>query len=276
MVPHTVLGYNLLFDHCQRNLKSVRHNIFSYCEPVAWPPEAWEPGKFCCWHCVQSLDNPPVPAPHSRDVTSGRFLVYGFFCRWSCAKQYLIESQPWAASEKLLLLEELAYSFGYHGGPILPAPPRHSLKIFGGDLSPRSFHEEGLRGIMRVTHTPPLIVQPFVYVCSNGVEAQIQKLADPRWTRPVKERVLIQAAMQKPEVGLPPAETPAREPGLYAQFIDRHGINLATRAPQEPEAEETKPKTETAPASSSGTKPVLTLGSLGSLRSSQKTADAAE
>lgn len=270
---HTVLAYNLLFDHCQQNVEGIRHNIFSYCEPVTWPPENWVPGKFCCWHCAQIMVNPPVPAPHSKDIASGRFLVYGLFCRWSCAKSYLIERQSWACSEKNLLLDELAHSFGYHGGPILPAPPHHSQIAFGGDLSPTSFHEETLHGSVRMTHSPPLLIQPLVYVRNSGVEAQIQKLADPRWTRPVKERVLIQAAMQKPDTQAPQIESATRESGLYAQFIDRHGINLTSchLHQQDSEAMEPKPGTESASAaSSSSSKPVLTLASL---RSLQKSAD---
>ena len=162
-----VLCFSTLLDNSRRQTTIFRHPIFSYKEELAWPPRNWE--ELHCWHCCSKLLDPPVPLAQDMDPDTGRYVVYGIFCSFSCAKAYIYETQPWSAGGKLLLLEDMAVSAFGSEEPILPAPPRQRLRIFGGDLTPEEFHKE--RHIHALC-SPPLITYPEVY------EREVM-LADP-------------------------------------------------------------------------------------------------
>lgn len=167
-VPERVLCFNILLDESHRDVKIHRHPLYSFNESLSWPPENWE--EICCWHCCHRCPQEPVPLPQTRDRRTGSFAVFGVFCSWPCAKQYLNEHQTWGSGERSLLLEEMARcSFGYSGPPILAAPARHRLKMFGGDLTIDTFREE--HKYLNATLRPPLTSFPEVYErCSEVVE----------------------------------------------------------------------------------------------------------
>jgi hypothetical protein len=74
----------------------------------------------------------------------------------------------------MLLLEELARDvFCYDGPEIMPSPPRHRLKLFGGDMSYEDFHDTqpGINACI----SPPLISVPEVYErVLPGAEAGVE------------------------------------------------------------------------------------------------------
>lgn len=206
-----VLTYNVLLDESQ--LPHVRHDIFDYSREITWPPSAWKPGCTRCWHCARILNSTPVPLAQGQDPQSQLFIVYGLFCRWGCAKQYLLESQPWASSEKVFLLEELAHSFGYRE-PIVPSPPRHGLDTFGGPFSMESLPTGTI-----VASSPPVIISPLVY---NFKSKELAEESRPTWLHRPSERVLTQNMLE--ERGLDTATSPQTVTSVYAQFLQRHGL----------------------------------------------------
>ena len=153
-----VLCYSTLLDDNKKNTSLFRHPIFSYAEELKWPPPHWE--ELHCWHCCSKLKDPPVPLAQEVDLDTGRYAVYGLFCGFPCAKGYIFESQPWSAGDKLLLLEDMAAAAFGSQSPIMPAPPRQRLRMFGGDLSIEEFHGE--RHVYTVCN-PPLISFPETY-----------------------------------------------------------------------------------------------------------------
>ena len=73
-----------------------------------------------------------------------------------------MEHTAFASGEKLMLLHFLAVKyFGHDGGLVGPAPPRHRLRIFGGDLNIEDFRTE--HHFLTKTLSPPLISTPEVY-----------------------------------------------------------------------------------------------------------------
>lgn len=165
--PERVLCFNVLLDESHRDVQIHRHPLYAFSEALSWPPENWE--EICCWHCCHRCSQEPVPLPQTRDRRTGTFAVFGVFCSWPCAKQYLNEHQTWGSGERTLLLEEMARcAFGYEGPPILAAPARHRLKMFGGDLSIEDFREEHKH--LNATLRPPLTSFPEVYerCCTLG------------------------------------------------------------------------------------------------------------
>lgn len=170
--PERVLCFNVLLDESHRDVEIHRHPLYAFNESLSWPPENWE--AICCWHCCHRCPEEPVPLPQARDRRTGVFSVFGVFCSWPCAKEYLNEHQTWMSGERSLLLEEMARcAFGYEGPAILPAPARHRLTMFGGDLSIEDFRSEHKN--LNATLRPPLTSFPEVYERCYDVKKEHQE-----------------------------------------------------------------------------------------------------
>ncbi len=157
--PERILCYSTLLDATRKELSLFRSPIFSFDEDLRWPPTDWP--NIHCWHCCHSLDAPPVPLANEQDTSTQRYVCYGVFCSFNCAKGYLFETQPWSAGDKLLLLEEMAKSVFLVSGEIIPAPPRQRLRFFGGDLSIEEFRAD--HRYLTTAFSPPLISFPESY-----------------------------------------------------------------------------------------------------------------
>jgi hypothetical protein len=105
---------------------------------MEWPmsTDVW------CWNCCHPFESIPVSIPHIYDSKRNLFFCYGNFCSFSCAKRYVLESSSNSQSCTLLALlrSKIIGNLGTHLG-IKAAPPRTSLKVFGGNLSIESFRE---------------------------------------------------------------------------------------------------------------------------------------
>ena len=154
-----VLCFSTLLDYSRHDVTIFRSPIYSFNEELKWPPSDWQ--KMHCWHCCQRLENPPVPLPNDQDAESGKFLCYGLFCSFNCAKAYLFDRQSWSCGDKLLLLEEMASQVFGITDEIYPAPPQQRLAMFGGDLSVEEFRKQNK--FLNVAFSPPLISFPEVY-----------------------------------------------------------------------------------------------------------------
>jgi hypothetical protein len=82
-----------------------------------------------------------------------------------------MEHSAFGSGDRTMLLHFMAMKhFGHHGGPVLPAPPRHRLKIFGGDLDLTEFRKE--HEFLSTAMSPPLIATPEVYERCNSSPAE--------------------------------------------------------------------------------------------------------
>lgn len=156
-----ILCCNVLQNECAQQDSIFRHPIFAHDEALPWPPENWR--ELCCWHCCHLCPGEPFCLPNSYDRRKDVFHVFGIFCSLPCAKAYLAEHSAFASGDRALLLHTLAARFFEHPfeDPVKPAPPRHRLKMFGGDMSIEAFREEHL--YLTTTLSPPLISTPEVY-----------------------------------------------------------------------------------------------------------------
>ena len=168
--------YSTLLDDSKTNTSLFRHPIFSYSEDLVWPPLNWQ--EFDCWHCCSPLQEPPVPLVQSTDPLTERYVVYGIFCSFSCAKAHIFESQPWSAGDKLLLLDDMAATAFGVTEPIVPAPPRIRLKRFGGDLDLKEF--KAMHTCISTTFNPPLISFPETY--EREAVSTMHGQLDQTWT----------------------------------------------------------------------------------------------
>jgi len=114
-------------------------------------PESVEAACFWCAGCFEGR---PVVIPSLEEY--GTYKVYGNFCTLSCALSFLLNEQvdPQVRWERQALLHRM-YS---QSESIHPAPPRDSLKFFGGTLTYEQYREIIEKKKIRIdTNLPPVI-----------------------------------------------------------------------------------------------------------------------
>tara|TARA_B110000285_G_C14900981_1_gene503242 strand:+ start:170 stop:811 length:642 start_codon:yes stop_codon:yes gene_type:complete len=87
-----------------------------------------------CWNCFHNIDKDLKSIPLFYE--SGRFYIYGYFCRLGCCMRYLSETftdtELWAKYELFQLYCREMY--GQNINLNIP-PSKYTLKKFGGNLS---------------------------------------------------------------------------------------------------------------------------------------------
>lgn len=143
---------------------SKKYSLFSHTltiDPTSfttWPQTT----NVHCWHCCHQFDSVPVSIPQTSLSMNARkyYSVYGVFCTINCAKKYLMEKHTHDQPQLLMTLNEVCVEvYGMCPDKVfnaIPAPPRMSLQMFGGDLDITAYRKESL-----CTHTV-LVTPPFV------------------------------------------------------------------------------------------------------------------
>jgi hypothetical protein len=114
-------------------------------------PESVEAACFWCAGCFEGR---PVVLPTIEE--EGVYKVYGNFCTLSCSLSFLLNEQvdPQVRWERQALLHRMYSQLE----PIHPAPPRESLKFFGGTFTYDQYRSIIDKKQLRVdTHLPPII-----------------------------------------------------------------------------------------------------------------------
>jgi len=99
-------------------------------ENEQWP----ESSEVCCWWCCHRFTTNPCPLPIKYDPYRKRFTFIGIFCSWNCVKAYNFDKNDCKTSERstlITLLVQQLYGIVKAIG-IKTAPPRQTLKMFGG------------------------------------------------------------------------------------------------------------------------------------------------
>lgn len=107
-----------------------------------------------CFWCAGGFEGRPVVLPTQEE--SGVYTVYGNFCTLSCSLSYLLNEHvdPQVRWERQALLHRMYSQIS----SIHPAPPRESLKFFGGVLSHQQYRDVIEKKQLRIdAHLPPVI-----------------------------------------------------------------------------------------------------------------------
>jgi hypothetical protein len=94
----------------------------------------------CCWWCCHNFDSVPIGIPEKYDQRVKKFQVKGVFCSFSCMIAYKNEKKSGHLKDYLI-----KYLYNKITGTLLldanlqPAPPRCTLKMFGGELDIEEF-----------------------------------------------------------------------------------------------------------------------------------------
>jgi len=221
--PERVLCCNVLNTEQTHRDSVFRHPLFAYEEALPWPPANWR--ELCCWHCCHKCPSVPLCLPNSYDRKTKVYHVFGLFCSLQCAKAHLLENTAFGAGDRMLLLHHMALEhFGHSGRIVAPAPPRHRLKMFGGDLGIEDFRKE--HEFLSVASAPPLISTPEVY------ERCALSPADSWSTRSI--------VGGRPAAAAAPAAPSASSASLFGSFVRS---KRAAAPAEEPRTEESVPGT---------------------------------
>jgi len=95
----------------------------------------------CCWWCCHTFKGSPCTMPVTYDPHRKRYTFIGLFCSWNCVKSYNFDKGDYKKYERstlITLLVQQLYNV-VEAINIKPAPPRQTLKMFGGYLDIESF-----------------------------------------------------------------------------------------------------------------------------------------
>ena len=93
------------------------------------------PTNVCCWWCCHTFDNEPCYLPTMDDPLTQRIVFVGNFCSWQCVKAYNFSIRDAHYATRSNIMRNIFRAVGLQGSQIKSAPPRETLKMFGGPLS---------------------------------------------------------------------------------------------------------------------------------------------
>ena len=110
-----------------------------------------------CWWCVHPFTNPPFGLPIKYENST--YYVQGCFCSLNCAKAYNLKENNYRTTEINSLIEDFRRElFGVtQTSAVSLAPPRQSLKIFGGYMTIEEFRKEFYILNKNIIHLSPTI-----------------------------------------------------------------------------------------------------------------------
>jgi hypothetical protein len=131
---------------CKIDIIETNNNLFKWKETT----------DIHCWWCVHPFSNPPFGLPLKYE--NNKYEVQGCFCSLNCAKAYNLKENNYRTSEVNSLIESFRRNlFGVDSIPVLIAPPRQSLKIFGGYMTIDDFRKEFYIMNKSIIHLSPSV-----------------------------------------------------------------------------------------------------------------------
>jgi hypothetical protein len=124
----------------KKNLKNIMYEFINANSEKKWP----ESTNIHCWWCCNSFNDIPCALPEY--YKKDKFYVNGCFCSFNCCASYNFSRNDDSMWERYSLLN-LMYKKLYNKNfvKINLAPPRETLKMFGGFLSIEEFREYSIR-----------------------------------------------------------------------------------------------------------------------------------
>jgi hypothetical protein len=100
----------------------------------------------CCWWCCHEFDDVPIGLPIEFNKKINKFMVKGVFCSFACMLAYKDEKK---LNDKTYLINylytkltgDMSFVNRDKNNTLRPAPPRCTLKMFGGELSIEEFRQ---------------------------------------------------------------------------------------------------------------------------------------
>lgn len=121
-----------------------------------------------CWWCCHHFDTVPIGLPIDyRTVVSREnqmvFKVKGNFCSTACVLSWYNNSKYIKDAKIFTLIKFMNKKLTGNSSNLVPAPPRETLKIFGGDLTIKEFREKSNNGtIFKMINYPMIVIKEFI------------------------------------------------------------------------------------------------------------------
>lgn len=90
-----------------------------------------------CWWCCHPFDTIPCSIPYK--YIDDTYFVYGVFCSPECSASYIFDESTYNNWEKYSLLNMLYREMYGNNIKIKLAPPKQTLRIFGGNINIKDF-----------------------------------------------------------------------------------------------------------------------------------------
>lgn len=152
---------------------SITQVLSTFTSQDSWPRET----NVFCWYDCHPFSTPPIPLPISYNKKDNSFRVYGVFCSFECALAYKLTDQYCRNVD-----DSFIYYFFNKITPnalvvknLKKAPPRQSLRIFGGDKNIDDFRNNSKNKMLQYD----LVTYPLVPIV-QFVESNLKKKYDPR------------------------------------------------------------------------------------------------
>lgn len=120
------------------------------------------PTNVVCWWCTYNFDTIPCFLPEK--YVDGVFYVIGCFCSFNCAVSYNLNLNDYKTWERYSLINKMYNLIHKKNELIQMAPPRETLKKFGGTISIEEFRTTSLTCIkeFRLVFPPMVPIIPFI------------------------------------------------------------------------------------------------------------------
>lgn len=115
-----------------------------------------------CFHCCHPFSTKCLQMPIKYDDNT--YYTSGSYCSWECLKAYIIHNNDDSKFGKFTLFTHMRTSLGLHD-EISEAPPRETLKAFGGKLTIQEFRKNNEK-ILALPH-PMIQLNPFIEKNTN-------------------------------------------------------------------------------------------------------------
>ncbi len=185
-----------------------------------------KPKDCVCWHCCHPYEAEGFRIPRLFDPSESVYHVYGWYCSANCAKAYILEHSTFDRGYQMNIFVRMLRDVYGIDRQINEAPPRLSLKMFGGPFDIENFRTE--KNIC-LTVTPP-----FVSYCMLVEERQpIGNIGEEDKTllrcsvRGLKRPSELPNAVQSEDICAPNLE------GLYRTFLDKQNAEGAASSSAE-------------------------------------------
>ena len=121
-----------------------------------------EKTDIACWWCTYNFDTMPCAIPEK--FYKNKFYVFGCFCSYNCAVAYNLDINDYKLWERYSLIKLLYYKITGEHVNIMPAPPRQSLKKFGGNTDIKQFrnNSQSLDKEYRLIMPPMISIVPLI------------------------------------------------------------------------------------------------------------------
>ena len=176
-----------------------------------------KPESCVCWHCCHGFDGEGFRLPRIYDPTENVYHVYGWFCSANCAKAYILEHSTFDRGYQMNIFVRMLREVYKIDCSINEAPPRMSLKLFGGPFDIESFRKQ--------TNVCLNITAPFISYCMLIEERQpILNIGEQ--TNP-NQRGSVRGLRRPTEVPSMSRLTEdicggPEEEGMYSEFLKRN------------------------------------------------------